>query len=196
MVLHGRTDAQGGALVPLPVESIHFIRAVGAHMRHEPGGHIVPFAGVVHGGGGRVPRLMAKCDVCHSADSLREVAGPPSKQPSYADCQGELFPCGKPGDPEAQVLGRRLFRLFAGTVGLALQACLVQVRRPPGRGFPRRRADRLVSGVDGCSHACTLSWGAALVRDPVCRAARGCLPLTRSGNLLQGGVIVLEVCLS
>ena len=52
MVPHGRTDAQGGALVPLPVESIHFIRAVGPHMRHEPGGHIVPLAAVVHGGRG------------------------------------------------------------------------------------------------------------------------------------------------
>ena len=30
-----RTDTQGGALV-LPVEFIHFIRAVGPHMRHEP----------------------------------------------------------------------------------------------------------------------------------------------------------------
>ena len=61
---------------------------------------------------------MAKCDVCHGAGSLREVAGPRTKQPSYADCQGELLPCGKPGDPEAHVLGRRLFRLFAGWVAL------------------------------------------------------------------------------
>ena len=60
MVLHGRTDAQGGALVPLPVESIHFIRAVGPHVRHEPGGHMMPLALVIHGGGGRVPGLMAK----------------------------------------------------------------------------------------------------------------------------------------
>ena len=61
-------------------------------MRHEQGGYIVPLAGVVHGGGGRVPRLMSKGDV-------REVAGPQSEQPSDADCQGELLPCGKPGDP-------------------------------------------------------------------------------------------------
>ena len=99
MVWHGRTDAQGGALVPPPVESIHFIRAVGPHMRHEPGGHIVPLAGVVHGGRRRVPRPMAKGDVCHGAGFLREVAGPQSKQPSDADCQGDLLPCGKPGDP-------------------------------------------------------------------------------------------------
>ena len=196
MVLHGRTDAQGGALVPLPVESIHFIRAVGPHMRHEPGGHIVPLAGLVHGGGGRVPRPMAKRDVRHGAGSLRQVAGPRRKQPSYADCPGELLPRDKPGDPEAQVLGRRLLRLFAGVAGVALQACLVQVPAPPARGGLRWRADRLASGVGGCFHARTPSWGAALVRGPVRRAARGHLPLTRSGNLLQGGVIALEVCLS
>ena len=196
MVLHGRMDAQGGALVPLPVESIHFIRAVGPHMRHEPGGHIVPLAGVVHGGGGRVPRPMGKRDVCHGAGSLREVAGPRRKQPSYADCQGQLLRCGKPGDPEAQVLGRRLLRLFAGVAGVALEACVVQVPPPPGRGGPRRRVDRLASGVGGRFHARTLSWGAALVRGPVCRAASGRLFLTRSGNLPQGGVIALEVCLS
>ena len=196
MVLHGRTDAQGGALVPLPVESIHFIQAVGPHMRHEPAGHIVPLAGPVHGGRGRVPRPMAKSDVCHGARSLSEVAGARSKQPSYADCQGELFPCGKPGNPEAQVLGRRLFRLFAGVGGVALQACVIQVPLPPGRGGPRQRADRLVSGVGGRFHARTLSWGAALVRGLVRRAARGRLPLTRSGNLPQGGVIALEACLS
>ena len=130
MVLHGRTDAQGGALVPLPVESIHFIRVVGPHMRHEPCGQIVQSAGVVHGGGVRVPRLMAKCDVCHGAGSVCEVAGPRSKQPLYADCQGELLPCGRPGDPEAQVLGRRLICLFAGAVGVGLQACVVQVPDP------------------------------------------------------------------
>ena len=99
MLLHDRTDAQGGALVPLPVESIHFIRVVGPHMRHEPGGHMVPLAGVVHGGGGRVPRPMAKDDVCNGAGFVREVAGPRSKQPSGADCQGKLLPCDKPGDP-------------------------------------------------------------------------------------------------
>ena len=58
MVLHGRTDAQGGALVPPPVQSVHFIWAVGSHMRHEPGGHIAPLVGAVHGGGGRVPCPM------------------------------------------------------------------------------------------------------------------------------------------
>ena len=114
IVLHGR------ALVPLRVESIYFIRAVGPHMRQEPGGHIVPLAGMVHGGGGRVPRPIAKCDIYHGAGSLGEVARPRSKQPSYADCEGDLLPCGKPVDPEAQVLGRRVFRLFAGAVGVAL----------------------------------------------------------------------------
>ena len=183
MVLHGRTDAQGGALVRLQVESIHFIRAVGPHMRHEPGGHIVPLAGVVHGGGGRVPRPMAKRDVRHGAGSLCEVAGPRRKHPLYADSQGELLPCDKPGDPEAQVLGRRVLCLFAGVAGVALQACVVQVPPLPGRGGPRRWADRFASGVGGRFQARTLSWGAALVRGPVRRAARGRLPLTLSGNL-------------
>ena len=192
MVLHGRTDARGGALVPLPVKSINFIRAVGPPMRHEPGGHIVPLAGVVHGGGGRVLRPMAKRDVCHGAGSLCEVAGPRGKEPSYADCQGELLPCGKPRDPEAQVLGRRLLCLFAGVAGVAHHPCVVQVPPPPRRGGPRRRADRFVSGVGGRFHARTLSWGAALVRGPVRRAARGRLPLTHSGNLPQGGVIRLR----
>ena len=101
MVLHGRTDAQGGALVPPPVQSVHFIWAVGSHMRLEPGGHIAPLTGVVHGGGGRVPCPMTKRDVCHGACSLREVAGPRRKYPSYADRQFKLLPCDKPGDPEA-----------------------------------------------------------------------------------------------
>ena len=196
MVLHGRTDAQGGALVPPPVESVHFIWAVGPHMRHEPGGHIAPLAGVVHGGGGRVPCPMAKRDVCHGACSLREVAGPRRKHPSYADCQFELLPCGKPGDPEAQVLGRFLLRLFAGVAGVALQACVVQVPPPPGRGGPRRRGNRLTRGVGGRFHARALTRGVALARSPVRRAARGRLPLARSGNLPQGGVVALEVRLS
>ena len=67
-------------------------------MSHE-GGRIVPLARMVHGGRGRVPRPMAKGDVCHGAGALREVVGPQSKQPSDADCQGELPPCPKPGDP-------------------------------------------------------------------------------------------------
>ena len=180
----------------LLVESIHFIRAVGPHMRHEPGDHIVPLARVVHGGGGRVPRPMAKGDVCHGAGSLREVAGPRGNQPSDADCQGELLPCGKPGDPEAQVSGRRLFRLFAGAVGVALQACIVQVYPPPGRGGPRRLSGRLASGVGGRFHAHTLSSNAALVHGLVRGAARGRMPLTRSGNLPQGGVIAVELCLA
>ena len=68
-------------------------------MRHEPGGHIVPLAGVVHGGGGRVPRPMAEGDVCRGAGSLREVAGPQSKQLPDADCQGKLLLCSEPVDP-------------------------------------------------------------------------------------------------
>ena len=96
--LHGCTDAQGCALVPPPVWPVHFLWAVGPHMRHEPGGHVVPLAGVVHGGGVLVFRLMAEGDVCHGADSLLEVAGPRSRQPSDADCQGELLPCGEPVD--------------------------------------------------------------------------------------------------
>ena len=104
-------------------------------MRHEPGGHIAPLAGVVHGGGGRVPCPMAKRDVCHGACSLREVAGPRRKHPSYADCQFELLPCGKPGDPEGQVLGRFLLRLFAGVAGVTLQACVVPVPPPPVKRY-------------------------------------------------------------
>ena len=80
--------------------------------------------------------------------------------------------------------------------GVALQACVVQVPPPPGRGGPRRRAKLLASGVGGRFHARALSWGAALVRGPVRRAARGRLPLTRSGNLPQNALIALEVCLS
>ena len=93
-------------------------------------------------------------------------------------------------------MGRRVLCLFAGVPGVALQACLVQVPPPPGRGGPRRWADRFASGVGGRFHACALSWGAALVRGPVRRPARGRLPLTLCGNLPQGGVITLEVCLS
>ena len=52
------------------------------------------------------------------------------------------------------------------------------------------------SGVGGRFHARAMSWGAALVRGPVRRSARGRIPLTRNDNLLQGGVIVLEVCLA
>ena len=182
--------------MPLPVESIHFIRAVGPHMRHEPGGHIVPLAGVVHGGSGRVRRPMAKGDVCHGAGPLHEVAGPRGRQPSDSDCQGELPPCSKPGNPEAQVSGRRLFRLFTRAVGVALRACVVQVPPPPGRGSPRQRADRLASGVGGPFQTRTLFWGAALLRGPVRRAARGRMPLTCSGNLPQGGRNALQVCVS
>ena len=43
-------------------------------MRHEPGSHVVPLAGVVHGGGGCVPfRPMAGGDVRRGASSLLEV---------------------------------------------------------------------------------------------------------------------------
>ena len=146
--------------------------------------------------GGPVPRPMAKRDVCNGAGSHPRAEGTAKKTPSYADRQRELLLCGKPGDPEAQILGRRLLCLFAGVSGVALQARVVQVPPPPERGGPRRRADRLASGVGGRFHALTLSWGAALIRVPVCRAAPGCLPLTRSGNQPQGGVIALEVCLS
>ena len=69
-------------------------------MRHEPGGHVVPLAGVVHGGGGCMRfRPIAEGDVCHGAGSLLEVAGLRSKQPSDADREGEPLPCGDPVDP-------------------------------------------------------------------------------------------------
>ena len=69
-------------------------------MRHEPGGHVLPLARVVHGGGARVWfRPMAESDVRHGAGSLPEVAGLRSKQPSDADHQGEPLPCGDPVDP-------------------------------------------------------------------------------------------------
>ena len=101
-------------------------------MRHEPIGHIVPLAGVFHGGGGRLPRLMAEGDVCHGADPLPEVSGPRSKQPSDADRQGKQLLRGEPVDAHAQVLGRRLFCVVAGAAGVAFQACVVQMRPPPG----------------------------------------------------------------
>ena len=54
----------------------------------------------------------------------------------------------------------------------------------------------LTRGVGGRFHARALTRGVALVRSPVRRAARGRLPLARSGNLPQGGVVALEVRLS
>ena len=132
---HGCAGRRAGATAS-GVHSFH--PGCRSHMRHQPVGHIVPLGGVVHGGRGRLPRPMAKGDVCHGAGSLRQVAGSQGKQPSDADCQGELFPCGKPGDPEAQVSGRRLFRLFARAVGVALQACVVQLSPPPGGAVPGR----------------------------------------------------------
>ena len=80
--------------------------------------------------------------------------------------------------------------------GVSLQACIVQVSPPPGRGGPRRWGDRLTRGVGGRFHARALTWGVELVRSPVRQPARGRLPLARSGNLPQGGVVALEVRLS
>ena len=94
------------------------------------------------------------------------------------------------------MLGRFLLRLFAGLAGVTLQACIVQVSPPPGGGGPRRWGDRLTRGVGGRFHARALTWGVALIHSLVRRAARGRLPLARSGNLPQGGVVVLEVRLS
>ena len=43
-------------------------------MCHEPDGHVVPLAGVVHGGGLCVRcSLMAEGNVCHGAGSILEV---------------------------------------------------------------------------------------------------------------------------
>ena len=167
-------------------------------MRNEPGGYIVPLAGVVHGGVGRVPRLMAEGDVCHGAGSLSKVAGPQSKQPSDADRHGELLPCAEPVDPHAQVLGRRLLPVVAGLAGVALQACVVQMPPPPGRGGPRWLAGRLASGVGARLYARPASWGAALIWGLLRCSARGRGPIIRGGSMLslpQGGVIALEVCL-
>ena len=61
-------------LVPQPVNPFDFIRAIGPHMRHELAGHVVPLAGVVHGGGGCIwfcPR--AEGDIRHIAGSILEV---------------------------------------------------------------------------------------------------------------------------
>ena len=69
-------------------------------MRHEPGGHVVPLAGVVNGGRGCVRfRTMAEGDVRHGPCSLLEVAALQSKQPSDAGRQGEPLSCGDPVDP-------------------------------------------------------------------------------------------------
>ena len=93
-------------------------------------------------------------------------------------------------------MGRFLLCLFAGVAGVTLQACIVQVSLPPGGGGPRQWGDRLTRGVGGRFHARALTWGVALVCSPVRRAARGRLPLARSGNLPKGGVVALEVRLS
>ena len=93
-------------------------------------------------------------------------------------------------------MGRFLLCLLAGLAGVTLQACIVQVSPPPGLGGPRQWGDRLTRGVGGRFYARALTWGIALVRSPVRRAARGRLPLARSGNLPQGGVVALEVRLS
>ena len=168
-------------------------------MRPEPGGHIVPLAGVVHGGGGHVPRTMAEGDVCHDAGPLPEVAGPRSKQPWDADRQDELLPCGEPVDPHAQVLGRRLFRIVAGVAGVAFQLCVVQMPPPPGRGGPPWLAGRLASGVGARLHARPASWGASLAWGLVRCPARDRGPVIRGQCMLslpQGGVIALKVCLA
>ena len=168
-------------------------------MRNEPAGQKVPLAGVVHGGGGRVPRPMAESDVCHGAGSLPEVAGPQSKQPSDADRQGELLSCGEPVDHRAEVLGRRLFRVVAGVAGVAFQACVVQMFSPPGRGISRWLAGRLASDVGARLHSRPASWGAALVRGLVRCPACGRGPVICGGSMLSlphGGVIALEVCLA
>ena len=89
-----------------------------------------------------------------------------------------------------------MFSLVAGAAGVALQACVVQVSPPPGRGGPRRRGGRLASGAGGRFNARATSWGAALVCLPVCCSARGRMPSTRSGNLPQGGIVALEVFLA
>ena len=159
----------------------------------------MPLAGLVHGGGGRVPRPMAQADVCHGAGSLPEVAGPRSKQQSDADRQGELLPCGEPVDPHAQVSGRRLFRVVAWVAGVAFQACVVQMPPPPGGDGPRWLAGRLASGFCARLHARPASWGAALVWGLVRCSARGRGPVIRGGcmlNVPQGGVIALGVCLA
>ena len=83
-----------------------------------------------------------------------------------------------------------------GGVGVALQACVVQVSAPPERGGPRQWAGRLASGVGGLFHARAISSGAVLVRGPVRSSACGRMPLSRSGNLPQGCVFALGVCLA
>ena len=108
-----------------------------------------------------VPRPMAEGDVCKGAGSLPEGAGPRSMQPSDTDRQGELFLCGEPVDPHAQVLGRRLFRVVAEAAAVAFQACVVQMPPPSGQGGPRWWAGRLASRVGarpGCGPLlCSLS---------------------------------------
>ena len=152
---------------------------------------------VVHGGGGRLPRPMVEGDVCRDAGSLLEVAGPRSKQPSDADRQGELLPCGEPVDPYAQVLGRRLFRVGAAVVGVAFRSRVVQMSPHPGRAGPRWLAGRLASGVGARLHTPPATVGAALVQGLICCPARGRGPVIRGGSMLsfpQGVVNALEVC--
>ena len=135
--LHCCTDAEGRALVPAPVKPVHFIPAPGPHMRHEPGGHVVPLAGVVHGGGAGVRCCpMAEGEICHGAGSILEVAR--SKQPSDADSQNKPLPCGDPDDPQVQVLGRRLFRVGVGAGGVAFRARVGQMPLLRGWGGPPR----------------------------------------------------------
>ena len=137
--------------------------------------HIVPLAGVVHWGGRRVPRPMAKCDARWRD---REVSSN-RMWTARASCS----PAESQGTQRPRSSGAACSACSPGRLAFAVEACVVQGPPPTGRGGPRRRADRLASDVGGRFNARPLSRGAALVRGPVCRAARGRLPLTRSGNL-------------
>ena len=145
-------------------------------MRHEPGGHVVPLVGLVHGGGGCVRFCpMAEGDIRHGARSLLEVAGLQSKLPSHADRQGEPLPCGDPVDPQVQVFGRRLFRVGPGAVGVAFRGRVVYMPPPPRWGGPRWLVVRLASGVGDGLYMRSAPLGAVpgrcvrgLVRPPAC----------------------------
>ena len=114
-----------------------------------------------------------------------------SKQPSDADCRGELLPCIDAVDQKVQVLGRRLFWVGVRAAGVALRAHVVQMPPPPGWGGPRWLFSRLASGVGARLQTHSAPLGAV--------PGRFVRSLARCGVFSprpQGGVIALGVRLA